>query len=140
MNFQQPQFLTKHFLLEHSQQILSFYDDRVVDPSGGYFQNFYDDGSLFDPIFKQLVSSTRIVVNYARAAIVLDKPEYLTIAKHGLDYIELAHWQSHTRNYAWTLRDHKPEDMTQQAYGYAFVLLAYAAAKKQALYQPTTNC
>jgi len=28
------------------------------------------------------------------------------------------------------LRNHQPEDMTQQAYGYAFVLLAYAAARK----------
>ncbi|NQZ10482.1 MAG: AGE family epimerase/isomerase [Algicola sp.] len=140
MNFQQTDFQTEHFLLgpfllepfllEQSQQILGFYDNRVVDPSGGYFQNFYDDGSLFDPRFKQLVSSTRIVVNYARAAMVLDKPEYLTIAKHGLDYIELAHWQAHSQSYAWTLRDHKPQDMTQQAYGYAFVLLAYAAARK----------
>lgn len=126
-------FYDKTFLLNHSRDILRFYDPLVVDPTGGYFQNFYDHGSTFDDHFRQLVSSTRIIVNYAQAAIVLDQPGYLRVAKHGLDYIEKVHWQPDSQSYAWTLNDHKPLDMTQQAYGYAFVLLAYAAAKKAGL-------
>ena len=102
----------------------------LLIPRGGYFQNFYDDGSLFEQGFKQLVSSTRIVVNYALAAQVLNKDKYLAYARHGLDFIEQVHWREESQSYAWTLRDNKPEDMTQQAYGYAFVLLAYAAARK----------
>ena len=40
------------------------------------------------------------------------------------------HWQTTSQTYAWTLQDNQPMDMTQQAYGYAFVLLAYAAVRK----------
>jgi mannose/cellobiose epimerase-like protein (N-acyl-D-glucosamine 2-epimerase family) len=128
MNFYQKDFLEKH-----SQDILAFYDDIVIDPAGGYFQNFYDNGELFGKDFKQLVSSTRIVVNYALAGLEFDNEKYLAHAKHGLDYIEQVHWQESDQLYAWTLRDNQPEDMTQQAYGYAFVLLCYAAARKAGL-------
>lgn len=125
MNFYNAEFLKKH-----SQTILDFYDNRVIDETGGYFQNFYDDGETFNASFRQLVSSTRIIVNYAMASVALNKPEYLDIAKHGLNYLENVHWQEKTQTYAWTLENHQPMDMTQQAYGYAFVLLAYSAAKK----------
>ncbi len=102
----------------------------MVDPDGGFFQNFLDDGTVFDPGFRQLVSSARLVVNYALAGRFFDREDYRRMARHGLDYIERVHWRAESERYAWTLRDHHPEDMTQQAYGYAFVLLAYAACRK----------
>ena len=123
-------FLDTSFLRTHSQQILAFYDDRVIDSAGGYFQNFYDDGTTFNQGFKQLVSSTRIIVNYATAAMTFNQANYLTIAQHGLNFLEQVHWQEASKGYAWTLQDNSPLDMTQQAYGYAFVLLAYAAVRK----------
>ncbi|GLX77368.1 N-acylglucosamine 2-epimerase [Thalassotalea insulae] len=126
-------FYSREFLLEHGQSILNFYHNRVIDSSGGYYQNFLDDGQHFDAEFRQLVSSTRIIVNYALASMVYQNEDYRAMAKHGLDYVEQVHWQQN--NYAWTLTNHQPSDMTQQAYGYAFVLLAYAAAKKAGLIQ-----
>ncbi len=123
-------FYDNLFLKKHSQHILDFYDHTVIDKNGGYFQNFYDDGTTFNDGYKQLVSSTRIIVNYAMAATLLDRSDYLKTAQHGLDYLEQVHWQSANRDYAWTLQDNIPLDMTQQAYGYAFVLLAYAAVRK----------
>ncbi|OKY26557.1 AGE family epimerase/isomerase [Thalassotalea sp. PP2-459] len=126
-------FYSRDFLLKHGQSILNFYNPRVIDNTGGYFQNFRDNGDHFDDKFRQLVSSTRIVVNYALASLVYDNNEYLSMAKHGLDYVEQVHWQQDKQRYAWTLNDHQANDMTQQAYGYAFVLLAYAAAKKSGL-------
>jgi mannose/cellobiose epimerase-like protein (N-acyl-D-glucosamine 2-epimerase family) len=126
-------FYSGDFLLAHGQSILDFYDPRVVDETGGYFQNFLDDGQHFDSKFRQLVSSTRIIVNYAIASLVYKNKQYLATAQHGLNYVEQIHWQQSQQSYAWTLNDHQPEDMTQQAYGYAFVLLAYAAAKKAGL-------
>jgi len=123
-------YFNKPFLQQHCQDILNFYTSRVVDKKGGYFQNYYDNGTLFSEGKKQLVSSTRIIVNYALAAIIFDNSDYVAIAKHGLDYLENVHWQAETESYAWTLDNNKPDDMTQQAYGYAFVLLAYAAVKK----------
>jgi len=126
-------FYSREFLLDHSQSILDFYTPRVIDETGGYYQNYYDDGQLFEPNFRQLVSSTRIIVNYASASVVYNNVKYLAMAKHGLDYVEKYHWQQEQQAYAWTLIDHQADDMTQQAYGYAFVLLAYASAKKAGL-------
>lgn len=120
-------YFSKPFLLEHCQSIFHFYDANILDSSGGYQQNFYDDGAPFNSGFKQLVSSTRIIVNYALGASILNKPEYKAVAQHGLNYLENVHWQNEQQAYAWTLQDHQPQDMTQQAYGYAFVLLAYSA-------------
>lgn len=125
MNFQDPDFL-----IDHMRAILAFYEPRVIDPSGGYFQNYRDDGSLFDPGFRQLVSSTRLIVNHAQAGRFFGRADYLDRARHGLDYLEQVHWQADSERYAWTLRDHRPQDLTQQAYGYAFVLLAYAACRQ----------
>lgn len=126
-------FLSQDFLIAHCQSILDFYTDKVVDTSGGYHQNFLDDGRLFDTHFKQLVSSTRIIVNYATAGMLFGRQDYLGIARHGLNYLEKVHFQAESQTYAWTLDNHQPLDMTQQAYGYAFVLLAYAAARKSGL-------
>ena len=125
------EFYDAGFIRQHCRDILGFYDPRVIDAAGGYFQNYYDDGSLFAPEFRQLVSSTRIIVNYARASRELadqaDVAEkYRAYALHGLQYLENVHFQSAGKQYAWTIRQHQPEIMTQQAYGYAFVLLAYA--------------
>lgn len=131
-------FYSKEFLREHAQSILDFYNTRVVDTSGGFYQNYLDDGELFDPKFKQLVSSTRIVVNYATASQVFQDDEqvrhrYHKMALHGLNYVEEVHWQHEVQQYAWTLNHHNPEDMTQQAYGYAFVLLMYASCRKNGI-------
>jgi len=125
LNFYQSEFLN-----EHCHSILAFYDPRVDDPSGGFFQNYYDNGDVFDPGFRQLVSSTRLVVNYALAGLHFDREDYRIRARRGLDYVEQVHWREDEHLYAWTLRDHEPDDKTQQAYGYAFVLLAYAACRK----------
>ncbi|MEX1214475.1 AGE family epimerase/isomerase [Saccharospirillum sp.] len=123
-------FYDRDFLNQHCQSILAFYDPRVDDPSGGFFHNYYDNGDVFDPGFRQLVSSTRLVVNYALAGLHFDLEEYRLRARRGLDYVEQVHWREEEGLYAWTLRDHEPEDLTQQAYGYAFVLLAYSACLK----------
>ena len=88
------------------------------------------DGTRFNEGFKQLVSSTRFVFNYAMAGMLLKRPELLELARHGLDYVENVHWMADKKGYAFTLQDHKPKDANQSGYGYSFVLLAYAACRK----------
>lgn len=123
-------FYSRTFLAEHCASIYSFYEPNIIDNAGGYFQNFYDDGSLFDKDVRHLVSSTRIIVNYALAVKYLGQTQHLDKIKHGLNYLETVHWQEEAQGYAWTIANNAPSDMTQQAYGYAFVLLAYAASYK----------
>lgn len=132
-------FLSTDFLRDHCRRILAFYQGGVIDPSGGFVQNFRDNGRPFDAGFRHLVSSTRLVVNYALASRLFPGDGYDRVAQHGLDYINRVHWQSETRMIAWTLQDHVPVDMTQQAYGYAFVLLAYAAARQAGLSASTAS-
>ncbi|HET7329687.1 AGE family epimerase/isomerase [Dyella sp.] len=125
-----PDFRSETFLREHIAQTMAFYHPRAIDPAGGFFHYFLDDGTVYDASHRHLVSSTRFVFNYAMAAMEFGKPEYLDATRHGLRYLRDVHRDASTGGYAWTLRDGKPEDRTNHCYGVAFVLLAYSTALK----------
>ncbi|HWI24665.1 MAG TPA: AGE family epimerase/isomerase, partial [Lysobacter sp.] len=130
-----PDFRSPAFLRAHVAHTMAFYHPRCIDPAGGFFHYFKDDGTVYDASHRHLVSSTRFVFNYAMAArefaddAALQR-EYLDAARHGLRYLREVHRDPATGGYAWTLRDGVPEDRTHHAYGVAFVLLAYASALK----------
>ena len=124
-------FGDRDFLLSHIKSILDFYQPNIVDPAGGYFQNFLDDGSVFNPGERHLVSSCRMVVNYCRAYELFGDKAYRELAQHGLDFIRDRHWDQEREGYNWTLRDGiVPDDTTNHCYGLAFVTLSAAAAHK----------
>jgi mannose/cellobiose epimerase-like protein (N-acyl-D-glucosamine 2-epimerase family) len=125
-----PDFRSADFLREHIAQTMAFYHPHAIDPAGGFFHYFKDDGTIYDRSHRHLVSSTRFVVTYALAAIEFGNAEYLDAARHGLRYLREVHRDPHTGGYAWTIRDGQPEDRTNHAYGVAFVLLAYSTAYK----------
>jgi mannose/cellobiose epimerase-like protein (N-acyl-D-glucosamine 2-epimerase family) len=125
-----PDFRSEAFLREHIATTMAFYHPRAIDPNGGFFHYFRDDGSVYDASHRHLVSSTRFVFNYAMASIEFGNPEYIDAARHGLRYLREVHRDATTGGYAWTLRDGKPEDRTNHAYGVAFVLLAYSTTLK----------
>ena len=128
-------FYDKEFLANHIQSILDFYEKNVIDNKGGFAQNFFDDGRVFDVDQKKLVSSTRLIVNYALSAQLFDNNTYRQNALHGLKFLEEQHYLKNEDKFVWTFKDGKPNDVTQQAYGYAFVLLAYSNLKKTNLIQ-----
>ena len=125
-----PDFRSESFLREHIAQTMAFYHPRAIDPAGGFFHYFKDDGTVYDRSHRHLVSSTRFVFNYALAAIQFEDSEYLEAARHGLHYVHEVHRDPASGGYAWTIRDGKPEDRTNHAYGVAFVLLACASARR----------
>lgn len=122
-----PSFSDPAFLRAHVAQTLAFYRPNVFDPAGGFFQNFRDDGSIFDHETRHLVSSTRFVFNYAMAARVFDQPEYLDWVRHGLAYLEQRH-RMPGGGYAWVIEGDQVADDTCHAYGLAFVIVAGATA------------
>ncbi|MCL1633713.1 AGE family epimerase/isomerase [Luteimonas sp. SX5] len=124
-----PDFRSRAFLRAHIADTMAFYHPRAIDPAGGFFHYFRDDGSVYDASHRHLVSSTRFVFNYAMAYREFGNREYLDAARHGLDYLRRAH-RDPGGGYAWTLRDGVPEDRTNHCYGVAFVLLAYSTALK----------
>ncbi len=125
-----PDFRSPAFLRGHIAQTMAFYHPRAIDPAGGFFHYFRDDGSVYDAGHRHLVSSTRFVFNYAMAFREFGNPEYLDAVKHGLRYLREVHRNPATGGYAWTLRDGVVEDDMNHCYGVAFVLLAYACGVK----------
>jgi mannose/cellobiose epimerase-like protein (N-acyl-D-glucosamine 2-epimerase family) len=116
-------------LQAHMRHTLAFYAPRVMDPSGGCFQFFKDDGSVYDRRTRHLVSSTRFVFNHALAWRWFGGPA--GDVAHALAFVNQVHAQPRG-GYAWTLDWHDGEawvtDGTHHCYGLAFVLLAHAHA------------
>ncbi|WP_372359008.1 AGE family epimerase/isomerase [Xanthomonas axonopodis] len=125
-----PDFRSADVLRQHIADTMAFYHPRAIDPAGGFFQYFRDDGSIYDAGHRHLVSSTRFVFNYAMAYREFDDAAYLQAVRHGLDYLRNVHRNPQTGGYAWTLRDGVVEDDMNHCYGVAFVLLAYACGLK----------
>src|SRR6188474_2119217 len=125
---EQPDFRSPEFLRAHIAHTTAFYHPRCIDPAGGFFHYFKDDGTVYDASHRHLVSSARFVFNYAMAWREFGNQEYREAMQHGLDYLRHVHLDTETGGYAWTLRDGVPEDRTNHCYGLAFVLLAYSHA------------
>jgi mannose/cellobiose epimerase-like protein (N-acyl-D-glucosamine 2-epimerase family) len=62
-----PDFRSRDTLLAHIRHTLAFYAPRAVDPNGGFYHFFKDDGTVYNHTRRHLVSSTRFVFNYAMA-------------------------------------------------------------------------
>ena len=125
-----PDFRSPEFLRSHIARTMAFYHPHALDPAGGFFHYFRDDGSVYDALHRHLVSSTRFVFNHAMAARLFGMPCDIEAARHGLRYLREVHRDPASGGYAWTIRDGVPEDRTNHTYGLAFVLLAYATALK----------
>lgn len=123
-----PDFRSRAFLLEHIRHTMAFYHPRAIDPQGGFFHFWRDDGAIYDARTRHLVSSTRFVFNYAMARRQFGSPEYLGAAQHGLLFLRSRHRAPATGGYAWVLEGDKVADGTNHCYGLAFVLLAYSHA------------
>ena len=123
-----PDFRDPNFLLDHIRHTMAFYHPRAIDPRGGFFHFFRDDGTVYDANTRHLVSSTRFVFNYAMAWRRFGDPAYRKALEHGLTYLRERHRSPSTGGYAWLLNADGIVDATNHCYGLAFVLLAYAHA------------
>ena len=129
----QPDFRSREFLLGHVRETLAFYHPRCIDPAGGFFQFFKDNGTVYDPHTRHLVSSTRFVFNYSMAWQHFGEPAYRDAVRHGIDFLRQAHRNPDTGGYAWLLHGGEVVDATNHCYGLAFVVLAYAKALEAGL-------
>lgn len=127
-----PMFRTKEFLLSHVASTMQFYHPRCIDPAGGFFHFFRDDGSVYDANTRHLVSSTRFIFNYAMGYRHFKRSDYRDALVHGLRFLRDVHFEPETGGYTWMLRwqDEKKLvlDDDNHCYGLAFVLLAYSQA------------
>ncbi|GGN32902.1 MULTISPECIES: AGE family epimerase/isomerase [Marinomonas] len=124
-----PEFSSIAFLQDHIQSTMGFYQPNCIDPKGGFFHFFKDNGDIYDADTRHLVSSTRFVFNYAKAYQAEGKPAYLDATRHGLEYLRGRH-RRENGGYVWLLSKDQNLDETNHCYGFAFVMLAYATAYK----------
>ncbi|MBI1395100.1 MAG: AGE family epimerase/isomerase [Betaproteobacteria bacterium] len=121
-------FRSRAFLLSHVRETLDFYYPAAIDPDGGFYHHFLDDGTVYDPETRHLVSSTRFVFNFAMAYRHLGEERWRDVAAHGIQFVRERHRNPETGGYAWLLADDGVIDATNRCHGLAFVLLAYAHA------------
>jgi mannose/cellobiose epimerase-like protein (N-acyl-D-glucosamine 2-epimerase family) len=129
-----PNFRSPDVLLQHARHTMRFYHPRAIDPHGGLFHYFKDDGTVYDTHHRHLVSSTRFVFTYAMAYRHFHDAAYLDGLRHAVRFLRDAH-RDPAGGYAWMLDGDAVEDGTQHAYGLAFVLLAYSHAAMAGLEQ-----
>lgn len=133
-----PDFESAEFLNDHISRTLAFYEDIAVDPSGGFFHCFEDDGRIYDRDLRHLVSSCRFVFDYALAYRELGEEKYRMKAVHGLDFLETLHHQKNG-SYAWQLQKGSVIEGQVMAYGHAFVMIASAIALDAGIEQARTT-
>ena len=126
-----PDFQDADFIAAHVKKTVAFYYPRAIDPGGGHYQFFLDDGTVYDANTRHLVSSTRYVFVWANAWRRFGSEHYRRELERSLSFLRQAHRDPRTGGYAWLLswRDGAVEqvrDATNHCYGLAFVLLAYA--------------
>jgi mannose/cellobiose epimerase-like protein (N-acyl-D-glucosamine 2-epimerase family) len=139
-----PDFRSPEFLRAHIADCMAFYHPRALDPAGGLFHFFRDDGTVYDAHTRHLVSSTRFVFTYA-LAVRLGLPDLPGQPSHrqglnqAFDFLQRVHHDPTSGGYTWLVdwrNGHKTVlDSTHHAYGLAFVLLAHAHAHMAGLPQ-----
>lgn len=111
------------FLRQHIKSTLDFYMPGIIDESGGYHQNFFDDGRPFAAHSKHLVSSCRQVINFCLGDRLFEN-QYRELRQRGVDFLRERHRRD-DGGYVWTLSEDRI-DHSNHCYGLAFVLLTYA--------------
>ena len=125
-----PDFRDPQLLEDHIKKTMAFYHPRAIDPQGGLFHFYKDNGEIYDRNTRHLVSSTRFVLTYSWAYRRFKNPEYLEATEHGVKFLRDAHRNPATGGYAWLLENGKAADGTNHCYGLAFVLAAYSNAHR----------
>ena len=127
-----PDFRSATFLQQHVLWTLSFYEDQAVDPSGGMYHFFLDDGRVYDRTTRHLVSATRFVITNAMAFELGGEEKFRERSAHALRFVETAFYDAERDGYHWMVRwqdgQATPIDSTRHMYGLAFIMLAAARA------------
>ena len=127
-----PDFRLAPFLKQHALWTMAFYEAQSVDPSGGMYHFYLDDGRVYNAGTRHLVSATRFVITNAIACQLSGEPKFKQRAVHALRFVETAFYDAANDGYHWTIdwQDGRatPIDQTRHMYGLAFVMLAAAKA------------
>jgi mannose/cellobiose epimerase-like protein (N-acyl-D-glucosamine 2-epimerase family) len=98
-----PDFRSRATRLAHILHTKAFYDPRCVDPGGGFYHFYKEDGTVYDARTRHLVSSNRFVFNYALAYRQFGEAADGERMRHALAFLRGAHCNPASGGYAWEL-------------------------------------
>jgi mannose/cellobiose epimerase-like protein (N-acyl-D-glucosamine 2-epimerase family) len=127
-----PDFTSPDWLRKHIADTWAFYHPRGFDATGGFYQFFSNDGEIIDHSTRNLVCSSRYVVNHALIYRLTGDDQFKAAALHGARFLHEQHRVPATGGYRWQFQAHSDpgaEDSDDNiTYGIVFVVLAYAHA------------
>lgn len=132
-------FKSSTFLMAHIRDIMGFYDPICMDPAGGFYHCYMNNGEIYDKETRTLVASCRFVINYCHMYSLFGQEHYRERIIHGLHFLTQHHKHPNNQGYTWRLLGRERVDNTNHCYGLAFVLLAYARAAKCGIPQATAG-
>lgn len=119
---------SREFILDHMESSMQFFHPHCIDPAGGFYHFFGEDGSVYDKTTRVLVTEARFVFSFAVAYQHLKKEEYLAAVRHGVAFLRGPLRNKANGAYHWTLENGVPSSSKIYTYGLAFCLLAYSKA------------
>lgn len=151
----EPDYTSPLFLQEHAKFCLKFFTQARSLPSStlatgssssssslvlGMYHSYARDGTVHDKCIRHIVSSTRLVVQYAWALMHLSSsPDddnnlpYIQFLETNLSWLRTGHYIPSTKGYAWTVQvtdeeqeQYSIDDGQNYTYAFSFSLLAYA--------------
>lgn len=120
MDYRDPKFVK-----DHAINIIEFYKPFVKDnENGGYYCAYLDSGEVYDKKVKDLVSTTRFILNFCFGIFIGGPEEYKDYIRHGLEFLEIIHRDENNGGYHQLAEGNKPVIGNKMTYGIAFCLSA----------------
>ena len=118
----------RRWLRRQAEALLGFYERRLIDVAGGFF-NLDDVGQpLTGDAERPLHVTTRMVHCFAIAHL-MGRPGAADIIDHGVKALRQHHRDAKHGGYFWSFDAAGPRERDKLAYGHGFVMLAAASAK-----------
>lgn len=129
-----PEFRSRDFLRQHALWAMAFYGPQSVDPTGGMYHFYLDDGTVYDRHTRHLVSAARFVVTCAIAHELGGGDDHAGRAAHALRFVQQGFREDAAEGFNWTVHWDRGRataiDRTRHMYGLAFVMLAAARGSR----------
>ena len=104
-----PSFREPPFFLNFARELLGFWAESAKPPSGGLYHCLRDDGSVYDARTRHLVSSTRLVVQFAWAIthdvppLPAPAPPWRALLDSCVRFLRDRHYVPSTGGYKWVV-------------------------------------
>ena len=125
---QPPESWRKDVEAELVRNILPFWIENVVDPSGGFFGALTNDLAVHDEVPRSGVVCARILWTYAAAYRRFGRPEYLSMAQHAFVYLAGPFWDRQHGGIYWQI-DAQGQPVSARKHSYAQAFAIYGLAE-----------